>query len=177
MADARFPIDTLNALDPDGFTALLGGIFEHSPWVARAAYRSRPFGSVVELHAAMLRAVADAGTERQLRLLQAHPVLAPAKGTTLTAASASEQAGLGLDLLAADESVVMEELNHAYRTRFGFPFIIAVRGQRDRAAILVALQTRMHNTPEQERPTALAEVAKIARFRLNDLLGESVNAG
>ena len=177
MPGPQYSVTALNDLDPQAFTALLGGIFEHSPWVARAAYRSRPFGSIAELHAAMLRAVTDAGPEQQIRLLQAHPMLAPAKGTSLTAASASEQAGIGIDRLAADESAVLSALNHAYRARFGFPFIIAVRGQRDHGAILAALQTRMHNVPDRERETALAEVAKIARFRLNDLLVENAHAG
>ena len=177
MPGPEYGIAALNDLDAQAFAALLGGIFEHSPWVARAAYRSRPFGSIAELHAAMLRAVTDAGSEQQIRLLQAHPMLAPAKGTPLTAASASEQAGIGLDRLAADESAVLSALNHAYRARFGFPFIIAVRGQRNHGAILAALQTRMHNAPAQEQETALAEVAKIARFRLNDLLVEDANAG
>jgi 2-oxo-4-hydroxy-4-carboxy-5-ureidoimidazoline decarboxylase len=173
----RRSLAMLNTLDADAFTTLLGGIFEHSPWIARAAYAGRPFGSIAELHAAMLRVVADASVDRQLRLLQAHPMLAPSTPVKLTAASAAEQAGIGLDRLAADESAVLDTLNRAYRARFGFPFIIAVRGQRNRDAILAALQSRMRNSPEQERTAALAEVAKIARFRLNDLIAENNDAG
>ena len=173
---ARCSIAALNAMDAEGFTSLLGGVFEHSPWIARAAYAGRPFGSVAELHAAMLHVVDDAGADRQLRLLQAHPMLAPINGVTLTAASAAEQAGIGLHRLAADEGAMMQALNRAYRDRFGFPFIIAVRGQRDRAAILAALQARVGNVPSQERTTALAEVAKIARFRLDDLIAEGNDA-
>ncbi len=168
---------SLNVLDAEAFAALLGGVFEHSPWIARAAYSARPFGSVAELHAAMLRVVTDAGLDRQLRLLQAHPVLAPSTSVTLTAASTAEQAGIGLDRLAADETAVFDALNRAYHARFGFPFIIAVRGQRDRAAILATLQSRLGNPPAQERATALAEVAKIARFRLQDVIVENGNDG
>ena len=99
-------------------------------------------------------------------------MLAPAAGAALTAASAAEQAGLGLDRLAADESAMFVAMNRAYRERFGFPFIIAVRGQRDRAVILAAMQARARNAPEQEQAAALAEVARIARFRLDDLIAE-----
>jgi 2-oxo-4-hydroxy-4-carboxy-5-ureidoimidazoline decarboxylase len=121
--------------------------------------------------------VNDAGEQKQLRLLQAHPVLSRSSRTALTEASAAEQAGIGLDRLAADEGAVLDALNHAYRARFGFPFIIAVRGQRDRSALLSALQARVGNAPADERVTALAEVAKIARFRLQDLITENGDAG
>lgn len=177
MPQARSSIAALNAMDAAGFASLLGGVFEHSPWVARGAYGARPFGSVAELHAAMLRVVTDAGQDKQLRLLQAHPMLARSRPAALTAASAAEQAGIGLDRLAADEGAVLDTLNQAYRARFGFPFILAVRGQRDPSALLAALQARMGNAPEQERAIALAEVAKIARFRLGDLIAEDGNAG
>jgi 2-oxo-4-hydroxy-4-carboxy-5-ureidoimidazoline decarboxylase len=177
MPPARCSLVALNDLDPDGFVALLGGVFEHSPWIARAAYGARPFGSIAELHAAMLRVVTDAGNDRQLRLLQAHPALAQPGPARLTAASAREQAGIGLDRLAADETAVFDALNRAYRTRFGFPFIIAVRGQRDRHAIIAALQVRVANTVTQEQAAALAEVAKIARFRLDDLIAEDSDGG
>ena len=176
MPAARCSLAELNRLDAEGFVALLGGVFEHSPWIARAAYGARPFGSIAELHAAMLRVVADVDLNKQLRLLQAHPMLAKSAPDTLTTASAAEQAGIGLDRLAADETAVLDALNRAYRARFGFPFIIAVRGQRDRGAILAALQARVHNAPDHERATALAEVAKIARFRLQDLIAENGDA-
>lgn len=161
-------LNALNTLGADAFTAILGGIFEHSPWVAQAAYAARPFASVPALHATMVSVVANSGAERQLTLLRAHPELA--RPGPLTASSAAEQGGMGLDRLAADEAAAFDALNSGYRTRFGFPFIIAVRGQRDRAAILAALSKRIQHSPEQEMTTALAEVAKIARFRLDDLI-------
>jgi 2-oxo-4-hydroxy-4-carboxy-5-ureidoimidazoline decarboxylase len=152
-------LHTLNAADADTFTALLSGIFEHSSWIPRAAHAARPFASVPALHS---------GPERQLALLRAHPELA--RPGPLTAASTAEQGGMGLDRLAADEAAAFDALNTAYLTRFGFPFIIAVRGQRDRTAILAALSARLKHSPELEMAAALAEVAKIARFRLDDLI-------
>jgi len=162
------PLATLNTLGLDAFTAQLGRIFEHAPWVARAAYAARPFASVAALHVTMVSVVTNSGTERQLTLLRAHPELA--RPGLLTAASASEQGGMGLDRLETDEAAAFDKLNAAYRARFGFPFIVAVRGQRDRAAILAALSERVRHTPEDELAAALAEVAKIARFRLDDLI-------
>ena len=164
-------LPALNELDAEAFAALLGGIFEHSPWVARAAHAGRPFISIAALHATMVAVVMNSGPERQLTLLRAHPELA--RPGPLTASSKAEQGGMGLDRLAADEAAVFDQLNAAYQARFGFPFIIAVRGQRDRAAILAALTARIENPPEREIETALAEVAKIARFRLDDMLGHA----
>lgn len=159
---------TLNTLDRDAFTARLGGVFEHSPWIALASYPSRPFPTVSALHAAMVAVVMNSEPDRQLALLREHPELA--RTGTLTPSSAAEQGAMGLDRLAADEAAAFDRLNRAYRAQFGFPFIIAVRGQPDRAAILTAMSARMQHSPELEMATALAEVAKIARFRLDDLI-------
>jgi 2-oxo-4-hydroxy-4-carboxy-5-ureidoimidazoline decarboxylase len=167
-AGRTIDLDSINTLGVDGFTALLGGIFEHSSWVARAAWTARPFASVPALHTTMVSVVTNSGLERQLALLQAHPELA--QTGPLTAASSAEQGDMGLDRLAADEAASFNQLNAEYRSRFGFPFIIAVRGQRDRAAILASLSARLQHAPDQEYATALAEVAKIARFRLDDLI-------
>jgi 2-oxo-4-hydroxy-4-carboxy-5-ureidoimidazoline decarboxylase len=166
-------LDALNSLNVDAFTVVLGGIFEHSSWIARAAWTARPFASVPTLHATMVTVVANAGAERQLDLLRAHPELA--QTGPLTQASSAEQGSMGLDRLEADEAAAFDRLNAAYRARFGFPFIIAVRGQRDRAAILAVLSARLENTPDQERTASLAEVAKIARFRLDDLIVASAD--
>lgn len=166
MTNAAIDLAAVNAFDVDTFVANFGGIFEHSPWVARAAFTVRPFGSVSALHAAMVSVVKNAGEENQLTLLRAHPELA--RPAALTASSASEQGGMGLDKLDAEEAAAFDAKNKAYREKFGFPFIIAVRGQRDRTAILAAMTVRLENSAEQELTTALAEVAKIARFRLDD---------
>jgi 2-oxo-4-hydroxy-4-carboxy-5-ureidoimidazoline decarboxylase len=162
----------LNAMPVESFTMFLGGIFEHSPWVARAAADGRPYATITSLHTAMVAVVETASSDQQLALLCAHPELA--KRGPLTAASAAEQGGKGLARLDADEAAVFDALNTMYRSRFGFPFIIAVRGQRDRTAIRLAMGERVKNAPEQERKTALAEVAKIARFRLEDLIKDGV---
>jgi 2-oxo-4-hydroxy-4-carboxy-5-ureidoimidazoline decarboxylase len=159
----------LNAMDRVGFGHALGHIFEHSPWIPMAAHDFRPFHSVGELHATMVNVVAQSSPDKQLVLLQAHPMLA--RRGDLTAASQSEQCGMGLDQLDAAEVATFEALNTEYQQRFGFPFIIAVRGQRDRAAILAALKARLRHSEQQERVAALAEIGKIARFRLDDLMG------
>lgn len=168
-------LNTLNALSDDAFTAILGGVFEHSSWIARTTWATQPFSSVESLHATMLSVVANSGPEQQLTLLRAHPELA--QTGQLTAASSAEQGGLGLHRLETEEAEAFAQLNAAYRTRFGFPFIIAVRGQRDRTAILAALSARLENSPDQERTAALAEVAKIARFRLDDLIMPPAHGG
>ncbi len=165
----RITIAALNALPAAAFVARLAGIFEHSPWVAQAVLGVRPFADVAALHAAMTAAVAAAGPDARLALLRAHPELA--RPAPLTAASAAEQGGLGLDRLDAPEAARFAALNAAYRARFGFPFIIAVRGQRDRTAILAALTARLDHDAPTEQAAALAEVARIARFRLDDLIG------
>jgi OHCU decarboxylase len=168
MTGMKITLDTVNTLDESAFTERFGRVFEHSPWIALGAWQARPFASLDALQAAMMAVLAAAGTEAEVALLRAHPELAkPAK---LTAASASEQAAAGLDRLAGDRATEFMALNRAYRDRFGFPFIIAVRGQRDRAAILAALEARTNNSEKEEIDTAIAEVAKIAWFRLSDLI-------
>ena len=161
----------LDLLSREDFVATLGGIFEHSPWVVEAVVDARPFGTIDRLHAAMVAAVMAAGPDRQLALLQAHPELAGplARSGGLTSASAGEQASLGLDRLGEAEIARFDRANEIYRARFGFPFIIAVKAQRDRRAILDALEMRAAHDRATELATALAEVAKIARFRLEGL--------
>ncbi len=159
-------VATLNAMGVAEFVAALDGIFEHSPWVAEAAASARPFADWSALHAAMVAAVAAAGEAAQLGLLRAHPMLA--RRAALTAESESEQGRLGLQSLDAAAADEMERLNQAYFDRFGFPFITAVRGQRDRAAIAAALRARLLASPADEREEALAQVARIALFRLED---------
>lgn len=162
----------LNAMDRDRFVGALGGIFEHSPWIADAAFDARPFASVEALHARMAAIVRAAPREKRLQLLRAHPELAAKsdRKMPLTAESTSEQASVGLDTLDADEGARLSAANWLYRQRFDFPFIIAVRGQRDRTAILKVLEARTANTEAEEIETALNEVAKIAGFRLGDLV-------
>lgn len=168
MTQQRIGLAALSALDAQAFSARLGDVFEHSAWVADHAWRARPFAGVDALHAAMVQAVRDAGTDALVALLRLHPELA-APGR-LTPASEGEQAGVGLAGLDSMRADAFADANRLYRERFGFPFIVAVRGQRDPSAILAAMQRRLGNTPAQELETAFEEVARIARYRLEDIV-------
>jgi 2-oxo-4-hydroxy-4-carboxy-5-ureidoimidazoline decarboxylase len=161
----------VNALDREAFVALLGGIFEHSPWVAAAAWDARPFASTDSLHAAMVAAVDRAGEARQLELLRAHPELAgkTAIRGELTDDSAQEQASAGLDRCSPEEFARLQALNATYNAKFGFPFIVTVKGL-DRASILQQFATRLEHDPATEFREALAQVAKITRLRLIALI-------
>ncbi|WP_267426877.1 2-oxo-4-hydroxy-4-carboxy-5-ureidoimidazoline decarboxylase [Methylobacterium sp. GC_Met_2] len=162
---------TVNRMEEGAFVALLGGVFEHAAWVAEAAAPQRPFASLADLHAAMTRAVHAAAPDLQLAFLNGHPELAgpEARAKSLTDDSASEQGSAGLDRMAEPEAAAFARLNAAYRARFGFPFIIAVRG-RGRAEILSAFEARLGRDPATERETALGEVAQITRMRLERLI-------
>jgi OHCU decarboxylase len=160
-------LEALNRLDRAAFTARLGHIFEHSPWVAESAWEARPFASEADLHRALCDAMYAAGEERQLALIAAHPDLVgrAALAGTLTPDSTREQASAGLGSLSPDEVARFKELNAAYRARFGFPFVICAR-ENKKAAILAGFDARLDNTREQEIATALGEIAKIAWYRL-----------
>jgi 2-oxo-4-hydroxy-4-carboxy-5-ureidoimidazoline decarboxylase len=160
----------LAGLDREAFTAALGDIFEHSPWVARAAWAQRPFASLDALHAAMLGAVRAAPAAQQLAFLRAHPELAgkEAQAGTMTGHSTHEQAGL--NALSRAEIDELRRLNAAYAQRHGFPFIIAVLGHT-KAQIFEALRVRAGNDTAHEREAALQQIAAITRRRLNTLFG------
>jgi len=162
----------LNTLPPPDFTTTLGAIFEHSPWIPERTWPKRPFASIDALHAALCETLAAASTEEQLALIRAHPELAgkAAIRGDLTEASTREQSGAGLDRCTPEEYARLHALNETYAKRFGFPFILAVRGY-DRAGILAEWERRLGNAPELERAEALRQIERIARFRLNDLLG------
>ncbi len=164
-------LDELNGLDLNGFLACLGGVFEHSPWVAEKAYPGRPFRDRDALHAVLMQVVRQAGEAEQIALLRAHPDLAgkAARTGTLTADSTAEQAGAGLDNLTDSEFCRFHALNTAYTAKFGFPFILAVKGY-DKTSILAAFERRLENSAEEERETAIEQVGRIARFRLDALL-------
>ena len=161
-------IAELNAYDRPEFVRTLGWIFEDSRWVAERAWDRRPFASLDELHAAMTRVVAGATEGEQLALLRAHPDL----GTRarVSDASTGEQRGAGLDRLIADEFARLERLNTDYRTRFGFPFLYAVQGST-RHDVLAALAARGTRPRAEEFAEALQQVYKIARFRLEGVIG------
>lgn len=160
-------------VDEATFLDVYGSIYEHSPWVAEGAYAARhgnPVDTAESLARAMAAVVAAAPEGDQLRLICAHPDLAGKLGIaeTLTEASKSEQAGAGLDRCTAEEFEEFQSLNSAYKEKFGFPFIIAVKGH-DRLSILAAFRARIHNDRPKEFKTALAEIDRIGLFRLMDL--------
>ncbi len=163
-------LDELNKASAANFVAALGGIFEHSPWVPESVAGSRPFSSVEDLHAAMVATVKKAGQVAQLGLIRAHPDLAgkTARQGSLTAESTSEQKGAGLDRLTNSEFEEFHRLNNAYQSRFGFPFILAVRGH-DKHSIMEAFRQRLNHNSGEEVIEALRQIALIARFRLDDL--------
>jgi 2-oxo-4-hydroxy-4-carboxy-5-ureidoimidazoline decarboxylase len=164
-------LDDLNASDAQGFALALDGVFEHSPWVVERTFGARPFASVAALHDALAASVERAATDEKLALLRAHPELAgkAAIARELTPSSTREQASAGLDACTPAEFAELGALNRRYRERFGFPFIIAVRGL-DRGQIIAALAARVTRTRDAELSEALAQVARIARLRLDALL-------
>ncbi len=161
----------LNESDRAAFTAALGHLFEHSPWVAEEAWARRPFRDAAHLHATLCTTMRGATRERQLALVRAHPDLAGrlAQQRKLTVESTREQASAGLNALTAEELADFQKLNDAYRARFDFPFIICAR-LNAKDAIVAAMRARSANSPEQEFQTALGEIEKIARIRLGDVL-------
>lgn len=163
----QYTIYQLNEMNQKAFTEALATIFEHSPWVAEKAWQKRPFIDLTSLYESMVEVVETASEEQQLKLICAHPDLgAKAK---MAEASVKEQAGVGLDRLTPEEYQRFHKLNQTYKDRFGFPFIIAVKNHT-KDSILAAFEERIKNSPEAEMAQALSEIAKIARFRLNDLI-------
>lgn len=164
-------LKAVNGLARDAFVALLGGVFEHSAWVAERAWPARPFASVASLHKAMMEVVRSATTEERLAFLNGHPELAGAEARKrrMTGESTAEQGSAGLDSLTPAEFDRFDRLNAAYRQKFGFPFIIAVRG-RGKAEILAAFEVRLAQPPEVEMEAAIAEIAAITRMRLDRLV-------
>jgi OHCU decarboxylase len=154
-------------LDRDAFAERFGGVFEHSPWIAAAAWERRPFSTVADLHAAMVGVVAQSPREQRLALIRAHPDL----GTKarIGEESTREQAAAGLDRLTPAQYERITALTAAHHERFGFPFIVCARDHTP-DSIIAAAEARAAAAPEAEERIALAEIAKIARLRLDDLL-------
>ena len=144
---------------------IAGRIYESSPWVAEHAFRAGPFATADELLAAMRAVVDDAGPERQIALIRAHPNLATR--ASMTPASTGEQASAGLDRLDPETHARLTALTARYRERFGFPFVIRVR-EHTVPSILEQLERRLGNDADAERATAIAEIHKIAALRLRD---------
>ncbi len=151
------------------FVAVLGPTFEQTPAVAAAVWTQRPFETVKQLHQAMLQEVGSFSSAQQLALICAHPSLG--SRAKMAAASVSEQRGAGLDQLSPADYAQLQQLNQDYESRFGFPFVLAVKGHTVES-ILAALRIRLQNPPAQEQQQALAQIAQIASFRLQQWIQE-----
>ena len=160
--------------DKQAFVARFGAVFEHSPWVAERAWPAGPFASVDALHGAMMRAVAGAGEDEQLALVRAHPELAGREAAEggLTRHSSREQQRLGLASLGKQEFLKIREINRAYREKFGFPCIVALRLHASRDSVMEEMRRRLKNSREVELQNALQQIGHIARGRLERLFGE-----
>jgi len=169
MSAPPLTLARLNSMNQTGFVTALGFAFELSPWVVERAWDARPFASVEAMHGAMMDVLNAASVDDRLALIRAHPELAgkAAIAKTLTAESASEQSGAGLDRLTPDEFALFHALNGAYRERFDFPFIIAVR-LNDKTSILAAMQARLKNDPEAEIAEAIVQIGLISKLRIQD---------
>jgi len=162
----------VNALGESEFVARFGGVFEHSPWVAKRAWHKKPFGSLGALHAAMMQVVAEAKKEERLDLVRAHPELAGAevKQGALTADSSSEQGRLGFLQLTHEEFEAMQRLNQRYRERHGFPCIVALRLHATRESVLAEISRRIESESPAEFRAALEQIGHITRGRLEQIV-------
>ncbi|WP_025717395.1 2-oxo-4-hydroxy-4-carboxy-5-ureidoimidazoline decarboxylase [Paenibacillus sp. 1-18] len=168
----KLSLDSINRMNREQFVDALGWVFEHSPWVAERAWISRPFASFGQLSSKLEEVVEQSALDEQLALLCAHPDLAGK--LKMTEVSVNEQRGAGLDELSPEDYEQFRAGNQAYKDKFGFPFIIAVRGL-NKDSIYAALGKRLGDEWDEERILALKEVFKIAQFRLSDLITSSNN--
>lgn len=170
-------LEQLNAADAATATDLLDGLYEHSPWIAAKALEQRPFKSMAHIKHAMAKVLAESSEQAQLDLIRAHPELAgkQMETNTLTAESTNEQKKAGLTNCTPEELEHIRKLNAEYGKRFGFPFILAVRGARglglSKAEIISTFERRMFNHPAYEQAEALRNIHRIAEIRLNDKFG------
>jgi len=169
-------LEQINTFSPTEFSTAFGAVYEHSPWIAERAFALKPvtgFASRAAIHAALVATVQSANDDEKFRLLNSHPELAgkEAAAGTLTNESTREQAGAGLSAMTAADVTQLRELNVAYREKFGFPFIIAVRNNTQ-DAIFGAVKSRLTNTRAMEFNNSLMQVGEIARLRLLDIITE-----
>jgi N-carbamoyl-L-amino-acid hydrolase len=183
MAQTPLTLNQLNQAPLDQATQWLSGLFEHSPWIPRAALAQRPFATLAQLKYAMVGVLNAAGIEPQLALIRAHPELAGKAmvDKSLTAESSNEQSKAGLTHCTAQEFETLQRLNGGYTARFGFPFILAVRGPRgtglSKAEIISTFERRLHGHPDFERQECIRNIHRIAEIRLNDLFGTTPELG
>jgi 2-oxo-4-hydroxy-4-carboxy-5-ureidoimidazoline decarboxylase len=164
-------LSDLNACSKDDFVGALANIFEYSPWIAEQAASARPFAGVKELFAAMKAAVDHATPEHRLALIKAHPDLAnkTQRAAGLTAESSAEQNSVGLDRLSDAEYEAFDQVNNAYRARFGFPYIVCVR-RHTKDSILRDFEHRLPNDADSEIRKSLEEICRIAALRVDQLV-------
>lgn len=167
----RYRLDEINGMDRGAFVSVFGNVFEASPWIAEAAWHCIPFESRDDVIEKLCGVVRSAGRDRQLALLRAHPELGARK--QLTGHSEDEQKNAGLKDHENSRIELLATLNRQYRDKFGFPFILAVKGL-DPGKISGRFQERLENSQEDEFTECLEQVFRIARYRLGDLLGEAV---
>ena len=176
-------LDQINAASKDEFTKLLDGVYEHSPWIAGKAADKRPFKSLAHLKLALIEVVRDAGKDAQLKLIRAHPELAGKAmvSKTLTAESTHEQGKAGLTDCTPEEFEKIQKLNADYNVKFGFPFILAVRGPRgeglNKKEIIETFERRAQNHPDFELAESLRNIHRIAELRLNDKFDHTPELG
>lgn len=176
-------LEQLNQADPAQALALLDGLYEHSPWIAAAALNERPFRSLDHLKHAMVKVLAEASPQSRIDLIRAHPELAGKAmvARSLTAESTNEQNRAGLTQCSLEEFARIQQLNADYNARFGFPFILAVRGPRglglDKQEIIATFARRLHNHPDFECAEAIRNIHRIAEIRLNDKFGHVPTLG
>jgi N-carbamoyl-L-amino-acid hydrolase len=183
MSHAHITLHQINTLPRAEAAALLTGLYEHSDWIAEQALDARPFASAAALKHAMVKVLEKAGREPQLALVRAHPELAGKAmvSQSLTAESTHEQTKAGLTNCTPDEFAHIQQLNATYNAKFGFPFILAVRGPRgsglNKQQIISTFERRLHNHPDYELAECLRNIHRIVEIRLNDKLGYEPTLG
>ncbi|MBT9474570.1 2-oxo-4-hydroxy-4-carboxy-5-ureidoimidazoline decarboxylase [Polaromonas sp.] len=176
-------LEQINTAPRDEALQLLDGLYEHSPWVAGQALDARPFQSLAQLKQAMVRVLQAAGLEAQLGLIRAHPELAGKAMVSqrLTAPSKQEQDTAGLTDCTPEEFATLQQLNADYNAKFGFPFILAVRGPRgtrlSKQQIIATFTRRLKHPPELERQECLRNIHRVVELRLNDKFAQEPALG
>lgn len=158
-----YTIAQINSMSQEEFVAVLGAVFEETPAIAHYAWEKRPFADVTDLHQQMVNEVKAMSKQEQLALIRVHPDLG--SKVKMAEASVQEQSGVGLDRLTAEEYDRFARLNAAYKAKFNFPFIVAVKNHT-KDSIFAAFDERLENSADREFNSAIAEICQIAQFRL-----------
>jgi beta-ureidopropionase / N-carbamoyl-L-amino-acid hydrolase len=180
---SNLSLQVLNTASTADAALMLAGLYEHSPWIAEQALQDRPFRSIAALKHSLAKVLAAATDAQQIALIRAHPELAgkAMQAKTLTEESSNEQLKAGLTQCSPEELAMISKFNTAYSQKFGFPFILAVRGARglglSKAQIFSTFERRIHNHPQFEKQECLRQIHRIAEIRLNDKFGISPTLG